>query len=84
MVRNILLALLASLAKVETQKISERTRAGMARARAQGKHIGRPVISREVREQIAKRFAAGDTPYRIGKELGIDRQTAAKYAVLRP
>jgi DNA invertase Pin-like site-specific DNA recombinase len=84
LVRNILLALLASLAKVETQKISERTRAGMARARAQGKHIGRPVISREVREQIAKRFAAGDTPYRIGKELGIDRQTAAKYAVLRP
>jgi DNA invertase Pin-like site-specific DNA recombinase len=84
LVRNILLATLASLAKVEAQKISERTRAGMARARAQGKHIGRPVISREVREQIAKRFAAGDTPYRIGKELGIDRQTAAKYAVLQP
>jgi DNA invertase Pin-like site-specific DNA recombinase len=33
LVRNILLALLASLAKVEAQKISERTKAGMARAR---------------------------------------------------
>jgi DNA invertase Pin-like site-specific DNA recombinase len=84
LVLNILLATLASLAKVEAQKISERTRAGMARARAQGKHIGRPAISRKVREQIAKRFAAGETPYRIGKELGVDRATAAKYAALRP
>jgi DNA invertase Pin-like site-specific DNA recombinase len=84
LVRNILLATLASLAKVEAQKISERTRAGMARARAQGKHIGRPAISRKVREQIEKRFAAGETPYRIGKVLGVDRATAAKYAVLRP
>jgi DNA invertase Pin-like site-specific DNA recombinase len=34
LVRNILLALLSSLAKVEAQKISERTRAGMALARS--------------------------------------------------
>jgi DNA invertase Pin-like site-specific DNA recombinase len=80
LVRNILLALLASLAKVEAQKISERTRAGMARAKAQGKRIGRPAISRKLQEQIAKQSAAGETPYRIGKELGIDRHTAAKYA----
>src|SRR6516165_8886744 len=39
LVRNILLALLASLAKVEAQKISERTKAGMARAKAKGKRI---------------------------------------------
>jgi DNA invertase Pin-like site-specific DNA recombinase len=36
LVRNILLALLSSLAKVEAQKISDRTKAGMARAKAQG------------------------------------------------
>lgn len=35
--RNTLLALLASLAKIKAQKTSERTRAGMARAKAQGK-----------------------------------------------
>lgn len=34
LVRNVLLALLSSLAKVEAQKISERTRAGMSRAKA--------------------------------------------------
>jgi DNA invertase Pin-like site-specific DNA recombinase len=80
LVRNILLATLASLAKVEAQKISERTRAGMARARAQGKHIGRPSLSRKLREKIADRIAAGETPYRVAKDLGIDRHTAAKYA----
>jgi DNA invertase Pin-like site-specific DNA recombinase len=36
LVRNVLLALLSSLAKLEAQKISERTRAGMARAKAKG------------------------------------------------
>jgi DNA invertase Pin-like site-specific DNA recombinase len=36
LVRNILLAVLSSLAKVEAQKISDRTRAGMARAKAKG------------------------------------------------
>jgi DNA invertase Pin-like site-specific DNA recombinase len=80
LVRNTLLATLASLAKVEAQKISERTRAGMARARAQGKHIGRPSLSRKLREKIADRIAAGETPYRVAKDLGIDRHTAAKYA----
>jgi len=80
LVRNILLATMSSLAKVEAQKISERTRAGMARARAQGKHIGRPTLSRKLREKIAERIAAGQTPYRVAKDLGIDRHTAAKYA----
>jgi DNA invertase Pin-like site-specific DNA recombinase len=82
LVRNILLALLASLAKVEAQKISERTRAGMARAKAQGKHIGRPSIGKKLRDQIAGRIAAGETPYAVAKALGIDRHTAAKYAAL--
>ena len=42
LVRNILLALLSSLAKVEAQKISARTKAGMARAKAKGIRVGRP------------------------------------------
>src|SRR5262249_1247217 len=82
LVRNILLALLAllaSLAKVESQKIGERTRAGMARAKAQGKRIGRPSIAPKLRQQIAERIAAGQTPYAVAKALGIDRHTAAKY-----
>jgi putative DNA-invertase from lambdoid prophage Rac len=80
LVRNILLALLASLAKVEAQKISDRTRAGMARAKAGGKRIGRPRIDAQLRQRIAAMAANGDSPYAIGKHLGIDRHTAAKYA----
>ena len=38
LVRNVLLALLSSLAKVEAQKIGERTKAGMARAKAENQN----------------------------------------------
>ena len=80
MVRNVLLALLSSLAKVEAQKISERTKAGMARAKAKGTKIGRPKLELELRQKIAQRAAKGETVYSIAKALGIDRHTAAKYA----
>jgi DNA invertase Pin-like site-specific DNA recombinase len=80
LVRNILLALLSSLAKVEAQKISDRTKAGMARAKAKGIKIGRPRLGVELRQKIAQRTAKGETPYTIAKALGIDRHTAAKYA----
>ena len=78
LVRNILLALLPSLAKVEAQKISERTKAGMARARANGKRIGRPALSEELRAKIAIRVAAVGT-YTAARELGIDPKTVMKY-----
>ena len=80
LVRNILLALLSSLAKVEAQKISDRTRAGMARAMAKGVKMGRPRLGIELRQKIVQRAAKGETPYAIAKALGIDRHTAAKYA----
>ena len=80
LVRNIPLALLSSLAKVEAQKISDRTRAGMARAKAKGIKIGRPKLGIELRQKIAQRAAKGETPYAIAKSLGIDRHTAAKYS----
>ncbi len=79
LVRNILLALLSSLAKVEAQKISERTKAGMARAKAKGVRIGRPKLGIELRQKIAQRAAEGETPYVIAKALAVDRHTAAKY-----
>lgn len=80
LVRNILLALLSSLAKVEAQKISDRTKAGMARAKAKGIRAGRPKLGIELRQKIAHRAAKGETPYAIAKALGIDRHTAAKYS----
>ena len=80
LVRNILLALLSSLAKVEAQKISDRTKAGMARAKSKGIKIGRPRLAVEIRQRIAQRAAKGETAYAIAKALKIDRHTASKYA----
>src|SRR5207244_4060130 len=45
LVRDVLLAVLASLAKLERQKIGERTKAGLERARAKGKRLGRAPFS---------------------------------------
>ena len=55
MVRDTVLAVMASLAKIERQKISDRTRAGMQRAADQGKSLGRPRISPAKRAQALER-----------------------------
>ena len=80
LLRNILLAVMSSLAKVESQKIGERTRAGIARARAQGKRIGRPALSPTVRQKIAKQLGKRLSAYAVAKQLGIDAHTVAKYS----
>jgi DNA invertase Pin-like site-specific DNA recombinase len=71
---------MSSLAKIESQKIGERTRAGMARARAQGKRIGRPALDPALQKKIAKGLGAGMSAYSIAKQLGIDPHTVAKYS----
>jgi DNA invertase Pin-like site-specific DNA recombinase len=76
---NPVTALLSSFAKVEAQKIIDRTKAGMARAKARGIKIGRPRLRIELRQKIAQRAAKGETAYTIAKDLGIDRHTVAKY-----
>jgi DNA invertase Pin-like site-specific DNA recombinase len=60
----------SSVAKVEAQKISERTKAGMARAKAKGIKIGRPRLGIEARQKIALRAARGETPHAIAAAEG--------------
>src|SRR5882724_332843 len=43
--RDVLLAFAATVARMERDRLIERTRAGLARARAQGKRLGRPPAS---------------------------------------
>jgi DNA invertase Pin-like site-specific DNA recombinase len=82
MVRDIVLAVMASLAKVERARISERTKAGLARVKAAGTRLGRPKLADAVRAKIAAMVAERPavTAYAIGKALGCDVKTAAKYA----
>src|ERR1700716_276231 len=53
MVRDIVLAVMASLAKVGRGRISERTKAGLAPGRAKGTRLGRPAIGDKVQGKIA-------------------------------
>jgi DNA invertase Pin-like site-specific DNA recombinase len=77
---DILLAVMSALAKQEAIRLSDRTKAGMARAKAAGKHVGRPSLN--IGDHIAKLIAGGASVYRAAKECGIDHKTAAKYAAL--
>src|SRR5262249_15113972 len=83
MLRDILLAVMSSFAKMESQKISQRTRAGMERARVKGtesgKPIGRPKIATTLQQKIAKRLSEGLSAYAVAKQLGIDAHTVARY-----
>jgi DNA invertase Pin-like site-specific DNA recombinase len=66
-----LFQMMGVFSEFERAMIVERTKAGMARAKA---------LSPKLKARIAELSANGATPYAIGKTLGIDRHTAAKYA----
>jgi hypothetical protein len=72
---HLVLALLSSLATVEAQKISERTKAGLERARRRGAKISRPQLEEGLRSEITHRLADGATPFAVVWALGIDRKT---------
>ena len=67
-------------AEFERAMIQERTKAGVARARAQGKQIGRPTVVAAISGEIARLAATGINASAISKLVGVDRKTAAKYA----
>jgi DNA invertase Pin-like site-specific DNA recombinase len=81
MVRDIVLAVMSSLAKVERARISERTKAGLARVKAKGQRLGRPALDGEVRAKILALVASspGMSSYALAKAAGCDIKTAAKY-----
>lgn len=76
---KLLLAMLAAVAEMERDLIVERTKAGLDRARAQGRKLGRPsVIPEEQHEVIRQRLRDGETVYGIAKALGTNRQVVMR------
>jgi DNA invertase Pin-like site-specific DNA recombinase len=80
LVRNVLLAVLASLAKLEREKISQRTKAGLERARARGKVLGRPKFSDGDREKLRRALDVGDSWHAVSKKTRIPYATVKKHA----
>jgi DNA invertase Pin-like site-specific DNA recombinase len=80
LVRNILLATLASLAKLEREKISQRTKAGLERARAMGKVFGRPKFGDGEREKLRAALDGGKSWHAVSVETRIPYSTVKKHA----
>ena len=69
-----------SIAHFERRLISERTRDGIAAARKRGRTPGRPPLDLETVSAAEKLIAAGLSPARAAKQLGIGRATAYRIA----
>ena len=70
--KDVILAVMATLAKQERVKRSERTKAGLARVKASGKSLGRPVrLSGQQVAQVNQMRNEGRSLRAIGRELGI-------------
>ncbi|RLE85041.1 MAG: hypothetical protein DRJ67_09545 [Thermoprotei archaeon] len=78
--RAIIVGLLGILYELERQFISERTKAGLARARAQGKHIGKkPKLSERDILLMRRMLEEGVPIARIARRLGVARSTIYRY-----
>ena len=89
-VGRLLLNLLAAVAEFELEMIRERVKAGMDRARRQGKRIGRPSVMdrRGFKKRygaVLERLLAGDISRReAAKELGIGYATLKRLIDIQP
>jgi DNA invertase Pin-like site-specific DNA recombinase len=77
--KEAIVALLATLAKQERLRLSERVKAGMERARAEGRRISRPSLAKEQREEIRRLTHAGASQAKVARDLGLSRATVQKY-----
>jgi DNA invertase Pin-like site-specific DNA recombinase len=68
--KDAVISILATIAKQERVRLSERTKAGLAIARSKGRQIGRPRLKVQSSE-IARLRCSGFSLRAIGRELGI-------------
>ena len=78
-VGSIAAGLLATLAKMEKIRLSERTKAGLARARAQGKVIGRPPRRYAVDPaQVVRQRGEGASWGELAKRYGLPKTSVRR------
>ncbi len=65
-------------AEFERSMISERVKAGLARTKAKGTKLGRPMASAKTEAQILKLRSKGMGMLKIGKELGVGTSTVQR------
>lgn len=78
-VGDLLVAIFAWIARQERERLGERVRAGLARARAQGVRFGRPARDLDL-EDVRRRRAAGQAWRTIARALKIPSRTLRRRA----
>ena len=68
-----LFQMMGVFAEFEREMIRERVNAGLARAKAQGKRLGRPPVSSDVERAIREARAQGKGMLRIARDVGVGR-----------
>ena len=70
------MGVLGAVAEFERDLLIERTQAGLARAKAEGKRFGRPPALTEAQQaEVLKRLAKGATVYGLAQHFGVGRQS---------
>jgi DNA invertase Pin-like site-specific DNA recombinase len=77
--KDVVISLMATLARQERMRISERTIAGLNRARRQGKTLGRPQIVTD-RQKIRDLRRSGMSLGAIARKLRLSKTTIARIA----
>ena len=77
--KDVVISLMATLAKQERIRISERTIAGLNRARRQGKTLGRPQIVTD-RQKVRDLRQSGMSLGAIARKLKLAKTTVARIA----
>ena len=71
--------ILATIANVETVRMSERIRSGLSRAKAEGKHVGRPPASYPVTPtEIAQERAQGASWGSLARKYDLPRTSVRR------
>jgi putative DNA-invertase from lambdoid prophage Rac len=66
----------AAVAEFERDLLVERTQAGLARAKGEGKKLGRPArLSEKQRKEVARRLQGGETVSGLAREFDVHRAT---------
>ena len=78
---RLMLAVLGGLADVKRDLIRTRTAEGRSRAKAQGKHMGRPPsLTPAQQKEAARRRAQGATLQELAKSYNVSRATISRLA----
>jgi len=77
--KDVIISILATLAKQEQIRLSERVRAGLEKAKSKGRVGGRPRITQEVIDRIIVLKQQGLSMRKIGKVVNVHHRTVSQY-----